>query len=121
VVRRVWVVVSSWRCSLRAWPVRSVCGRSPGKPAAGAVSDGPRHRRQFPTVVPRHDPMHAGPIGTGIMRSHIYRLRNALWVLAFASVGFSEGRRWVTAVLFAAAFVVGWYVESLEHPDDDGL
>jgi hypothetical protein len=54
------------------------------------------------------------------MRSHIYRLRYALWVVAFASFGFSEGRRWVTAVLFAAAFVVGWYVDSLEHPEDHG-
>jgi hypothetical protein len=50
--------------------------------------------------------------------AHISRLRDALWFTAFVSVGFTEGRRWISGALFVAALVVAWRADTLEHPDD---
>jgi hypothetical protein len=36
-------------------------------------------------------------------------LRNLLWFLMALSIGFTEGHRWITYALLAAALVVGLY------------
>lgn len=44
-------------------------------------------------------------------------MRNALWIAAVASFGFTQGQRWVTGAVLVAAIGVGWIVDKAEHPD----
>ena len=43
------------------------------------------------------------------------RLSNAMWIVAFGSFGFTDGRRWITGVLFMFALTLGWVVDRIEH------
>ncbi|HMJ35585.1 MAG TPA: hypothetical protein VK501_16875 [Baekduia sp.] len=68
-----------------------------------------------------HDPDPADPVSEDTDVSidpRVTWLRNGLWIAAFASLGLTDGRGWISIVLFAVAVAVSWRVDKLEHPEE---